>query len=136
MSSGEGEDEVDFCLKLCSKDELASVWLGKCVYVVEEIIHTEQVYVTDLENIVKVSIMWNNIVCVYMGVCVCTWVCVCMCGCCVCMCTCIVAQLQNLYNTVQRVIVARSKILRVSKNSSSRNFCYCKICEPVRCGIT
>ena len=70
MSSGEGEDEVDFCFKLCSKDELASVWPGKCVYVVEEIIHTEQVYVTDLENIVKVSIMWNNI-CVYACMCIC-----------------------------------------------------------------
>jgi len=54
--SSEGE-EVDFCFKMCSKDELASVWPGKCVYVVEEIIHTEQVYVTDLENIVKVGIM-------------------------------------------------------------------------------
>ena len=96
MSSGEGEDEVDFCLKLCSNNELASVWPGKCVYVVEEIIHTEQVYVTDLENIVKVSIMWNNIVCVcvYMGVCVCVCVCVYVHGCvyvcvdvvCVCMC--------------------------------------------------
>ena len=51
------DEEVDFCLKMCSKDELASVWPGKCVYVVEEIIHTEQVYVTDLENIVKVGIM-------------------------------------------------------------------------------
>ena len=81
MSSGEGEDEVDFCLKLCSKDELGSVWPGKCVYVVEEIIHTEQVYVTDLENIVKVSIMWSNIstLCVYVCVCMCMRVYVCVC---------------------------------------------------------
>ena len=75
MSSGEGEDELDYCLKLCSKEELASVWPGKCVYVVEEIIHTEQVYVTELENIVKVSIMWSNI----STVCVCVFVCVCEC---------------------------------------------------------
>ena len=76
MSSGEGEDELDYCLKLCSKEELASVWSGKCVYVVEEIIHTEQVYATDMENIVKVSIMWSNISTV---LCVCVCVCMCLC---------------------------------------------------------
>ena len=82
MSSGEGEDELDYCLKLCSKEELASVWPGKCVYVVEEIIHTEQVYVTDLENIVKVSIMWSNIstvLCACMSVCVHVFMCVSVC---------------------------------------------------------
>ena len=92
MSSGEGEDELNYCLKLCSKDEMASVWPGKCVYAVEEIIHTEQMYVTDLENIVKVSIMWSNIstlfVCVHACVCVCA--CACMCGVCTCVwCMCV-----------------------------------------------
>ena len=40
---------------MCTKEELSGVWPGKCVYVVEEIVHTEQSYVTDLENIVKVT---------------------------------------------------------------------------------
>ena len=74
MSSGEGEDEVDFCLKSCSKDELAGVWLGKYIYVVEE-------------DIVKVSIMWSNISTV-----LCTRACVCVCVCvyeCVCACMCV-----------------------------------------------
>ena len=67
MSSGEGEDEVDFCLKVCSKDELASVWLGKYIYFVEE-------------NIVKVSIMWSNISTVLCTrACLCVYVCVSVC---------------------------------------------------------
>jgi len=61
------EDEHDFCFKLGSKEELADIWPGKCVFVIQEIIHTEQTYVTDLENIVKV--------------CVCLCVCVCVCEC-------------------------------------------------------
>ena len=56
MSSDEG-DEVDFC-HLLRKKNLSSIWPQKSVFVVEEIINTEQAYVTDLENIVKVSIVF------------------------------------------------------------------------------
>ena len=59
MLSEEG-DEVDFCLMLRNKN-LSSVWPQKSVFVIEEIINTEQTYVTDLESIVKVSIMWSNV---------------------------------------------------------------------------
>ena len=57
MSSEGGDNEVDFCFTLCNKKDLSTVWPEKSVYVVEEIINTEQAYVTDLENIVKVSII-------------------------------------------------------------------------------
>ena len=59
MSSEEG-DEADFCFAL-RKRNLTSIWPEKSVYVIKEIINTEQAYVTDLDNIVKVSIMWTNI---------------------------------------------------------------------------
>ena len=58
MSSKEG-DGVDFC-NVLRKGHLSNIWPEKSVHVVKEIINTEQAYVTDLDNIVKVSIMWSN----------------------------------------------------------------------------
>ena len=55
MSLKEG-NEVDFCHVL-RKRNLSGFWPEKSVYVIKELINTEQAYVTDLDNIVKVSIM-------------------------------------------------------------------------------
>ena len=55
MSSEDGE-EVDF-FRILHKENLCSIWPQKSVYVLKEIISTEQIYVTDLDNIVKVSII-------------------------------------------------------------------------------
>ena len=52
-------DGVDFC-NVLRKGHLSNIWPEKSVHVVKEIINTEQAYVTDLDNIVKVSIMWSN----------------------------------------------------------------------------
>jgi len=54
--SEDNQDEVDFCFRACNREELATAWPGQCVFVVEEIISTEQSYVSDLENIVKVLV--------------------------------------------------------------------------------
>jgi len=52
--SKDNQEETDFCFRACNREELAETWPGQCVFVVEEIISTEQSYVSDLENIVKV----------------------------------------------------------------------------------
>ena len=53
-------DEADFCHAL-HKRNLCSTWPEKSVYGIKEMINTEQSYVTDLDNIVKVSFMWSNV---------------------------------------------------------------------------
>ena len=58
MSSKVG-DEVDFSQRL-RKRNLNSVWPQNSANVVKEMIISEQKYVTDLDNIVKVSLMWSN----------------------------------------------------------------------------
>ena len=65
MSLKEG-NEVDFC-NVLRKGNLCNIWPQRSVFVIEELINTEQGYVTDLDNIVKVSIMWTNTRCV--GIC-------------------------------------------------------------------
>ena len=57
MSSEEG-DEVDFCYILRNKN-LSNIWPENSVYIIEELITTEQTFLTDLDGIVKVSIMWS-----------------------------------------------------------------------------
>jgi len=52
--SEDNQEEVDFCFRACNREELSAAWPGQCVFVVEEIISTEQSYVSDLEDIVKV----------------------------------------------------------------------------------
>ena len=59
MSVKEG-NEMDFCHVL-RKRNLCSTWPQKSVYVIKEMINTEQSYVTDLDTIVKVSFMWSNV---------------------------------------------------------------------------
>ena len=56
--SEDNHEEIDFCFRACNREELATAWPGQCVYVVEEIISTEQSYVSDLENIVKVCVVF------------------------------------------------------------------------------
>ena len=50
------DDEVDSCQGL-HKGNPKSIWPHKSVYVIKEMISTEQSYVTDLDNIIKVSFM-------------------------------------------------------------------------------
>ena len=52
--SSEGSDEKDFCYML-NYEDLSSVWPGNSVYIIEEIITTEQTFLIDLDIIVKVS---------------------------------------------------------------------------------
>ena len=59
MALKEGE-EVDFC-NVLRKGNLSNIWPQRSVFVIEELVNTEQGYVTDLNNIVKVSIMWTNV---------------------------------------------------------------------------
>ena len=58
--SSEEADEADFCYMLRNKD-LSSIWPENSVFVIEEMITTEQTFLTDLDGIVKVSIMWSNV---------------------------------------------------------------------------
>ena len=58
--SSEGGDRVDF-VRVVHKVNLSDIWPKKSHKVIKHMIETEQIYVTDLDNIVKVSIMWNNV---------------------------------------------------------------------------
>ena len=51
MLSEWGDDEMNLHFAFCNKKILSTVWPEKSVCVAEEIINTEQAYVTDLENI-------------------------------------------------------------------------------------
>ena len=58
--SSEGGDRVDF-VRVVHEVNLSDIWPKKSHKVIKHMIETEQIYVTDLDNIVKVSIMWNNV---------------------------------------------------------------------------
>lgn len=56
----EGGDRVDF-IQVVHEINLSDIWPGKSHEVIRHMIETEQTYVTDLDNIVKVSIMWSTV---------------------------------------------------------------------------
>ena len=58
--SSEEDGKVD-SVHLSHKVDSSSVWPMKCFHVIQEILSAEEVYVTYLENIVKVSIMYANV---------------------------------------------------------------------------